>query len=527
MSGLSFRRRIGAAADVKELEYCVALHQTVPRDNATVSSTDIRCLLASRYGLKLSQVQAAALVQSLGGSTVTSMTTTMTTMANTDSIVNDQKNCIQPTTPSTDAVSEYGGYDHRIRDEKHTHDNNNMNDNNDHWFETAWDHETGEVTVQGKGHQESLLSPVIPLSDEPHHNNNHQGQQRRPRQLQQDVPEEYLDLVQLMSILLLPSMARAGEEFHNGPKRPPNLQVHVGNYWFTQPFWKLNYKIQSWSANRWYGKYQKCRPQPEGLMMHMLKALLTGKSGLTMNSSSHHDEYGSRRRSNKEENQGKEQEAPILDEALVEDLLVMYGEVERAQDLELIHDMVQVAQTKSGRLDHEALVQAVTMDLSEWKVESEDHLSTMFKDVFGTSDPATVPNLEFLEALKDAEKERILGLKGNEYDRTDHQPVSVDAYMSGVFDSRVMKNQLKPGQDDLFQGISHDKDRSLCRDALEKMGHGLWICFRFLFSVSCCCFLQGKSLGPFDNERFHVDMVTDEHSSLVVVVVTWLFFLFT
>jgi len=51
--GAHFLRRRGAAGDVAELQYVIALHQTCPttRDNGTISSRDIQLLLKSRYGL--------------------------------------------------------------------------------------------------------------------------------------------------------------------------------------------------------------------------------------------------------------------------------------------------------------------------------------------------------------------------------------------------------------------------------------------------------------------------------------------
>lgn len=69
MSGLTFSRRIGPAADVDELAYVIALHQTSPqtRSNATVSSTDIRRLLRSRHGLSIDREQALDLVYEFAG----------------------------------------------------------------------------------------------------------------------------------------------------------------------------------------------------------------------------------------------------------------------------------------------------------------------------------------------------------------------------------------------------------------------------------------------------------------------------
>jgi hypothetical protein len=67
---LHFQRKIGAAADVKELEYIIALHQTIPRETATISSIDVHRFLHSRYALSpkaVSQSQLAELLSSLGG----------------------------------------------------------------------------------------------------------------------------------------------------------------------------------------------------------------------------------------------------------------------------------------------------------------------------------------------------------------------------------------------------------------------------------------------------------------------------
>lgn len=71
--GLIFQRRVGAAADAKELEYIIALHQTCmphTRENATVSSLDVYRLLRSRYRISakfFTPHDAAAIVQDLGG----------------------------------------------------------------------------------------------------------------------------------------------------------------------------------------------------------------------------------------------------------------------------------------------------------------------------------------------------------------------------------------------------------------------------------------------------------------------------
>ena len=70
---LRFGRRRGAVADVKELEYIIALHQACQpdtRENATVSSLGVYRLLKSRYGFNssfFSHPDAVAIVRALGG----------------------------------------------------------------------------------------------------------------------------------------------------------------------------------------------------------------------------------------------------------------------------------------------------------------------------------------------------------------------------------------------------------------------------------------------------------------------------
>ena len=67
---LRFQRKIGAAADIKELEYMIALHQTTARQTATISSVDVHRFLRSRYALSpkaVSQNRIAELLLSLGG----------------------------------------------------------------------------------------------------------------------------------------------------------------------------------------------------------------------------------------------------------------------------------------------------------------------------------------------------------------------------------------------------------------------------------------------------------------------------
>lgn len=66
-----FQRPVGAAADVKELEYICALHQTDPtkiRQDGSIYAIDISNFLCSRYGIKVSEEEVRkTILKGFGG----------------------------------------------------------------------------------------------------------------------------------------------------------------------------------------------------------------------------------------------------------------------------------------------------------------------------------------------------------------------------------------------------------------------------------------------------------------------------
>jgi len=66
----NFRRIVGSAADMSELEYISALHQTILpnlREDGTISAKDIAVYLKSRYGLVLTSAEAIDIACGLCG----------------------------------------------------------------------------------------------------------------------------------------------------------------------------------------------------------------------------------------------------------------------------------------------------------------------------------------------------------------------------------------------------------------------------------------------------------------------------
>ena len=90
-------------------------------------------------------------------------------------------------------------------------------------------------------------------------------------------------------------------------------------------------------------------------------------------------------------------------------------------------------------------------------------------------------------------------------------PISVDAYMEGYEQPNSLRSPAVAKQRSRLENLRSCSAQYVC----------------FAFSCLCCLFLPGRSLGPFANERFSIDMVRDEFFSSVTVVVIWLFFLMT
>ena len=170
-----------------------------------------------------------------------------------------------------------------------------------------------------------------------------------------EVPEKYLDLIQILALLLIPTFVRA-----------------VPAQTTTTPSPVVSTDDEDGSSNTPMAldpreeedPYQSLEPQPAHLIQDGLRFLLQNvfidaDDTLTVD--------------------------------LVEALLMEFGEYERAQNAQLLQEMVQVATTDSGRLDVPALAQALTADVRDyWRVGCEDGPSTYAEDVFGGEDPVQV-----------------------------------------------------------------------------------------------------------------------------------------
>jgi hypothetical protein len=299
--GVAFLRSVGASADVKELEYIAALHQTCfpDRSNGSISSRDVQALLTSRYGLMLSHKECIEIVRALGGG---------------------------------------------------------LSQEELHVQEKA--HSAGRKMIQKVVQvSQATKSSLMRKPSDSVHNRLEESQQHVDEEL--CSPEEYLDLVQITALLLIPTLARAAKiakENNYNTSILPEAKDEKKNEEPTGWYQRWRHKRRAKKEAQQAELAESLLPQPPTILQDVFRIMMKD-----VNFSG---------------------EGPLLDVDLVEAILLECGEFERASDDALKREMVEVARSQSGRLDFEAFVNLLTYDLDEWEVGSEERVSTIFADVF-------------------------------------------------------------------------------------------------------------------------------------------------
>jgi hypothetical protein len=391
----SFERRIGPAADVKELEYIAALHQTCPfrlRTNGTVSSVDVMRFLKSRSNINITHQHALRIVRGLGGGRIGKDVIEAILQQE------EQETCVQQ-----EETKREGGL---------AFSSNKKSQPPPLLEEKEEDIPSDPFGIQGQQQQggtkkkhllgflrkhaapENLVNNDDDDMSDVEHNNNHDNRNENGGHApsnnehgkddeadglddvhQEDIDaEEFLDLVQIVSILLVPTLARAGKKYAESSAVPLELEEHVPTPeyrrgiqgWFETYF--ANYKQKKAKEAR--ELQESLDPQPATLIPDVLHVMLSGIQTNTQQTKTN-------------SKQQQQQHPPVVNAHLVKQLLLQAGEVERAADAVLVDKMVQAAMSHSGCLDEAAFVQALTGDLHLWKVGSEDTLTSSFYDVYG------------------------------------------------------------------------------------------------------------------------------------------------
>jgi len=197
----SFRRPKGAKSDVNELEYISSLHQTcLPdlRKDATISTTDICFYLRSRYGLKLNRCDVFDIVRGLGGS--------FRCDHNDDDVDDnddDDDDCNDDDDINNDNLSIGSNLRHSDYDEGSSVHVNVRVDEKDIMKN---DYENDDGISVGIDDVEEANIFVTKRKTNKHKVIPHE---------EHDDYEEYLDLVQVVSALLIPTFVKATNEILN------------------------------------------------------------------------------------------------------------------------------------------------------------------------------------------------------------------------------------------------------------------------------------------------------------------------
>jgi len=158
--------------------------------------------------------------------------------------------------------------------------------------------------------------------------------------------EEYLDLVQIAAILLMPTLASAAKEWMRAQNVEQNIMCNYGSTTMVPA-------EEQTDATR-----DSLLDRNTTLFADVLSCMLTSI-------------------------ESSRKPFPTLDAKLVQDLLMAHGEYDRAADEALVEQMVEAAQSSTFLFDVEALVNALTLDLKEWDIMNDINYATALDDVWG------------------------------------------------------------------------------------------------------------------------------------------------
>ncbi len=317
----SFEFPIGSKSDVKELEYISFLHQTcLPelRKDATISSMDIALYLRSRYGLILIEEEAIDIVRGLGGTSTSSSDRSLSVLFK-----------LQVNGISIDEESNR----HDEDQDDLAHDSLHDDDDHSQAYSQARDSLRGENNEKVKR-------------------------------------LEYLDIVQVMAALLIPTLREESTKY--------DVQYYQASSEDESNSSSDSENIDIEDASRNDVHFEEEESDPQSSIIKLVLNIIIRKL------QSQHD-HGWSTTSSVSLTNGESMTE------FVKDILNLFGEVDAANNSQLLNDMVSCAfnfadergVNNISSFDEQAFARALTADISLWPVKLEDNLSTPFYDIYG------------------------------------------------------------------------------------------------------------------------------------------------
>jgi hypothetical protein len=166
-----------------------------------------------------------------------------------------------------------------------------------------------------------------------------------------------------MAALLVPTLARAGKEWQKaGTVYEEASELHMDERVLTGWFHKMAKAHKTRKKLHEDAIHESLEPKPATMLHDVFMLLFHSLGGAAF---------------------VEEETFPVLDAQLVRTLLLRHGGHEHAADDFLVDKMVEAASSPTGLFNEESFVHALTSDLCEWKVGSEDNQTTSFFDVWG------------------------------------------------------------------------------------------------------------------------------------------------
>jgi len=427
----AFNRPVGAAVDVRELEYISALHQTdLPRlrRDGTIKAIDILILLRSRFGLVVELDQALDILMALGGDCVDGKIDTDKLDVAAIEIRDHERDMHKDEDALNATLESYV----RRRNEEQEH-----------------------AVKDSAGKDPKQMGSTKPTELKGFKRRKDKGKGGDDAVASAAAEEEVcLDLVQLLSIIIMPTLARSGKEWIDRnihgidpAHMPVDETINASKWTMSYLVEKHRIKRKKQDAER----IQSLRPKPENLIEDVHKMMMAAIED---------DEYDRAEAARvgggdfvSSLAQDTAQQLPVLNEKFVRRLLECCGEYERAAEPELIAEMVCMA-TGTGDagsdsctestdepvlFNVEALVRALTSDMEAWQVGCEDKFSTVWADVMG------------FESLKEYEEVRLVKSKesgkkaGNRTPVDDHDSSNSRDDLSPQESKDLERGQLRSG----------------------------------------------------------------------------------
>ena len=409
----AFKRPVGAAADVRELEYISALHQTssVLDTEGTVSAKDVLLFLRSRFGLVLTPDDAMDIVKGLSGTARLPLPRVEKNAwkfrrrkkAVQRKLAREQRDLAEALAPMEKICSCRRRQSRDVEEDEQAVSSGIVSS-----MQAKKKCSCLQKNAQDEDEEDELAAVEAQLT-------RLQGNDAKKgwefpalqRQVRREVPKEVaalvrFDLVQMTAMLLIPSLLRIEGHRFMAPRTTPVPQ--------TSPIWKTHklphriwvlsglavkilrlplLLIYQYRERKISAFKESLRPKPDTLILDVLKILLGSLEDRTEPVSSLNSFVVDDSMTFTTGVSGRmsfpELRRTVVTQDLIRNILNRFQLEDAAQDEVLIEQMVALIGGEGALLDERAFARALTSDVKGWPLECEDDVTTTFYDVYGFS----------------------------------------------------------------------------------------------------------------------------------------------